>query len=109
VTGFPYDQNQTRCAKLWSFRPVQRSIAGLPPAGSAALDLCYVAAGRMDIFFEIQLKPYDIAAGLLLVQEAGGMVSKFDGSTDYLTMRSALRLPTQRFIRSSASDPTGIK
>lgn len=52
--------------------------------GSAALDMCYVAAGRMDIYFEISVKSYDIAAGVLLVQEAGGMVTKFDSSADCL-------------------------
>src|SRR5512133_3658403 len=52
--------------------------------GSAALDMCYVAAGRMDIYFEIQIRAYAIPAELLLVHEPGGVVTKFDGSTDYL-------------------------
>jgi myo-inositol-1(or 4)-monophosphatase len=47
--------------------------------GSAAIDLCYVAAGRMDGFWEQDLKPWDVAAGLLLVEEAGGRVTTFDG------------------------------
>src|SRR5205807_2057216 len=48
--------------------------------GSAALDLAYVAAGRLDVFYEQGLKPWDIAAGLVLVEEAGGIASRFDGS-----------------------------
>jgi myo-inositol-1(or 4)-monophosphatase len=87
VTGFPYDQKSDEMRKaLELFGRFSVQSQACRRLGSAALDLCYVAAGRMDIFFEIQLKPYDIAAGLLLVQEAGGMISKFDGSTDYLTM-----------------------
>ncbi|HEY6774746.1 MAG TPA: inositol monophosphatase family protein, partial [Oxalicibacterium sp.] len=58
--------------------------AGLRRPGSAALDLAYVAAGRFDGFFEKGLKPWDIAAGSLLVTEAGGIMGDFTGESDYL-------------------------
>ena len=59
--------------------------AGIRRAGAASLDLAYVAAGRLDGFWEIGLQPWDIAAGALLVQEAGGLVSDFKGGNDYLS------------------------
>ena len=58
--------------------------AGLRRPGAAALDLAYVAAGRLDGFFEKNLKPWDIAAGTLLITEAGGIVGDFHGEADYL-------------------------
>ena len=58
--------------------------AGLRRPGSAALDLAYVAAGRLDGFFEKNLKPWDMAAGTLLITEAGGIVGDFHGEADYL-------------------------
>ncbi len=58
--------------------------AGIRRAGAAALDLAYVAAGRLDGFWEIGLQPWDMAAGALLIQEAGGLVSDFDGNNDWL-------------------------
>jgi myo-inositol-1(or 4)-monophosphatase len=58
--------------------------AGLRRPGAAALDLAYVAAGRLDGFFEKNLKPWDIAAGTLLITEAGGIVGDFYGEADYL-------------------------
>ncbi|HEX5340118.1 MAG TPA: inositol monophosphatase family protein, partial [Gammaproteobacteria bacterium] len=57
--------------------------AGLRRAGSAALDLAYVAAGRMDGFWELGLKEWDIAAGALMIQEAGGLVGGFDGTPGF--------------------------
>lgn len=56
---------------------------GVRRFGSAAMDMCYVACGKTDGFWELNLQPYDVAAGVLLVQEAGGMVSAMDGSQDY--------------------------
>ena len=81
VTGFPYDVH-TRIDEIVSLfgRFVARSRA-VRRLGSAAIDLCYVAAGRMDGFWESSLKPWDVAAGLLLVEEAGGRVTTYDGST----------------------------
>jgi myo-inositol-1(or 4)-monophosphatase len=80
VTGFPYDV-QTRTDDIVGlfgrFLARARAVRRL---GSAALDLCYVAAGRMDGFWEQDLKPWDVAAGILLVEEAGGRVSGFSGA-----------------------------
>jgi myo-inositol-1(or 4)-monophosphatase len=80
VTGFPYDIHE-RIAELMDlfgrFIGQARAVRRL---GSAALDLAYVAAGRMDGFWEQDLKPWDVAAGVLLVEEAGGSVTRFDGS-----------------------------
>jgi myo-inositol-1(or 4)-monophosphatase len=59
-------------------------ISDIRRAGSAALDLAYVAAGRLDGFWEIGLSEWDMAAGVLLIQEAGGLVSDFEGGNDYM-------------------------
>lgn len=79
ATGFPYDIRERLPATLDRMGRVLAASQGLRRAGSAALDLAYVAAGRMDAFFEENLKPWDTAAGILLVMEAGGMVSTFTG------------------------------
>jgi len=57
---------------------------GIRRAGAAALDLAYVAAGRFDAFWEVGLKPWDLAAGVLLIKEAGGLVSDIDGSENFM-------------------------
>jgi len=61
-----------------------RNCAGVRRAGAAALDLAYVAAGRLDAFWEMGLSPWDMAAGALMVQEAGGLVGDFSGEANYL-------------------------
>jgi myo-inositol-1(or 4)-monophosphatase len=80
VTGFPYDVH-TRAADLvglfGAFLSEARAVRRL---GSAALDLCYVAAGRFEGFWEQTLKPWDVSAGALIVTEAGGRVTGMDGS-----------------------------
>lgn len=79
VTGFPYDiheQGEDLVALFGTFLTKARAVRRL---GSAAIDLCYVAAGRFDGFWERQLKPWDLAAGSLIVEEAGGRVSGIDG------------------------------
>jgi myo-inositol-1(or 4)-monophosphatase len=63
---------------------VVKNTAGVRRPGAAALDLCYVAAGRLDAFWEIGLKSWDLAAGTLIIREAGGIVSGLDGSENYL-------------------------
>jgi myo-inositol-1(or 4)-monophosphatase len=65
-------------------RKVMAQTVGVRRAGAAALDLAYVAAGRLDAFWEMGLSPWDMAAGSLLIQEAGGLVSDFDGEGNYL-------------------------
>ena len=83
-TGFPYTNFTHIDAYMGMFRDLIQKTAGLRRPGSAALDLAYTAAGRFDGFFEIGLKPWDIAAGCLLVQEAGGLVGDFQGNENYL-------------------------
>ena len=86
-TGFPFrpDQLENMDNYLGMFKDVARQTAGLRRAGAAALDLAYVAAGRLDGFFEFGLQPWDVAAGDLLIREAGGLVSDFTGGHGYLT------------------------
>ncbi|HTM10058.1 MAG TPA: inositol monophosphatase family protein [Verrucomicrobiae bacterium] len=79
ATGFPYDHREDPDYYLKYFRSFTRQAQGIRRAGSAALDLCYVAAGRLDGFWELKLKPWDIAAGALIVSEAGGVMSNFSG------------------------------
>uniref|UniRef100_A0A7V6A3A1 Inositol-1-monophosphatase n=1 Tax=Desulfobacca acetoxidans TaxID=60893 RepID=A0A7V6A3A1_9BACT len=79
ATGFPYDIRERLPKTLARMGRAMAASQGLRRAGSAALDLSYVAAGRLDGFFEENLKPWDTAAGMLLVLEAGGRISTFDG------------------------------
>ena len=83
-TGFPYRSFTNMDAYLGMFREVAEKSAGMRRPGAASLDLCYLAAGRTDGFFEIGLSPWDIAAGALIISEAGGLVSDFAGESDYL-------------------------
>ncbi|VAW61200.1 Inositol-1-monophosphatase [hydrothermal vent metagenome] len=83
-TGFPFKQPQHLDTYLETFKAVHPEVAGIRRAGSAALDLAYVAAGRLDGFWEIGLSAWDMAAGVLLVREAGGIVTDFSGDGDYL-------------------------
>ena len=82
-TGFPYRNDQNLDQYLNLFKKMTLSCAGLRRLGAASLDLAYVAAGRLDGFFEGDLKPWDMAAGVLLIQEAGGLVGKYDGEEGY--------------------------
>jgi myo-inositol-1(or 4)-monophosphatase len=79
-TGFPYDVHQRPEAPVGLFNRFIRRAQGIRRFGSAALDLAFVACGRYDGYFEFGLKPWDIAAGALLVQEAGGVVTRIDGA-----------------------------
>ena len=82
ATGFPYRANMQHIdAYLGMMRAVMEQTAGIRRPGSAALDLAYVAAGRVDAFWEIGLKPWDTAAGTLLIQEAGGRIGTLTGAT----------------------------
>jgi len=84
-TGFPFRQaDMDMTPYLQMLGKVVRNTAGVRRPGAAALDLCYVAAGRLDGFWEIGLKPWDVAAGSLIIREAGGIVSGLDGSERYL-------------------------
>lgn len=83
-TGFPFRDKQHLKPYLNIFQTVFPQTAGIRRVGSAALDLAYVAAGRLDGFWEATLKEWDMAAGILLIKEAGGMVSDFQGEDQYL-------------------------
>jgi myo-inositol-1(or 4)-monophosphatase len=83
-TGFPYTNFTHLDAYMGILRDMMQKTAGLRRPGSAALDLAYTAAGRYDGFFETGLKPWDIAAGCLLLTEAGGLVSDLEGNDSYL-------------------------
>jgi myo-inositol-1(or 4)-monophosphatase len=82
-TGFPYRVFDHADEYLAIFREVTEKSAGVRRPGSAALDLSYVACGRYDAFFELGLAPWDFAAGTLMIQEAGGLVSDFAGDSNY--------------------------
>jgi myo-inositol-1(or 4)-monophosphatase len=84
-TGFPFKVPQHLDAYLNMFRAITIDSAGIRRAGSAALDLAYLAAGRLDAFWEIELKEWDMAAGILLVKEAGGVATDFSFNDNYLT------------------------
>jgi myo-inositol-1(or 4)-monophosphatase len=80
VTGFPYDVREHPDRHLGPFRAFLTRAQALRRDGSAALNLAYLAMGRFDGFWELSLSPWDMAAGSLIVQEAGGMVTRWDGS-----------------------------
>ncbi len=79
ATGFAYDVHNSENDNLASFRNVVKTARGIRRDGSAALDLCYVAAGRLDAYWELKLHPWDVAAGFLIVEEAGGRLADFTG------------------------------
>ncbi|MFH1593131.1 MAG: inositol monophosphatase family protein [Candidatus Omnitrophota bacterium] len=80
ATGFAYNVKRVRNNNIKNFVNFLKASQGIRRGGSAALDLCYVACGRFDGFWELFLNPWDTAAGALIVDEAGGKISKFDGS-----------------------------
>ena len=80
ATGFPYDRRERRRFYLCFWEAFMLRTHGVRRTGSAALDLAWVACGRVDAFWEFGLKPWDVAAGSLLVEEAGGHVSNMDGT-----------------------------
>jgi myo-inositol-1(or 4)-monophosphatase len=84
ATGVPFGNRPGREELLEVLGPIMDRTAGLRRFGAASLDLAYVAAGRFDAFWEFGLSPWDVAAGMLLVREAGGMVSEIDGRSDPL-------------------------
>ncbi len=84
ATGFPYKQKQHSESYFKILSALFVDCADFRRTGSAALDLCYVAAGRVDGFFELGLKPWDIAAGELIAREAGAIVTDFAGGTEYM-------------------------
>ena len=84
TTGFPFRSKEMIDPYLKLFKNIFLKVSDLRRAGSAALDLAYLACGRCDGFFELGLSPWDIAAGSLLIKEAGGVVTDFGGDNHYL-------------------------
>jgi myo-inositol-1(or 4)-monophosphatase len=93
ATGFPYDKATNRDNNLAEFTRVTPLVRGMRRSGSAALDLAYVAAGRLDAYWEHGTRPWDVAAGVLLINEAGGTVTDLAGG--------APRLDGGRFVASN--------
>ena len=83
-TGFPYRAGDNLPKYLQMLGDIMPRVAGVRRPGAAALDLAYVAAGFTDGFFEANLQPWDVAAGSLLITEAGGLVGNFSGESDFL-------------------------
>jgi len=89
-TGFPFRKGDNFKRYVKMFEEVMQSCAGLRRPGAAALDLCYVAAGYYDGFFETGLNPWDMAAGSLIITEAGGLIGNFTGESDFLYQREVV-------------------
>ena len=84
LTGFPFRDRARLDRYMELFKELFRQVSGMRRAGAAALDLAYVAAGRAQAFWELGLKPWDMAAGILLIKEAGGITSDFGGGAHEL-------------------------
>ncbi|MBY4594201.1 inositol monophosphatase family protein [Ottowia caeni] len=89
-TGFPYRKGDDMPTYLRMMADVMQRTAGLRRPGAAALDLAYVAAGYTDGFFETGLQPWDVAAGSLLVTEAGGLIGNFTGEPDFMDLKECM-------------------
>ena len=89
-TGFPFRKGDNLVRYLKMMEAVMSQCAGLRRPGAAALDLCYVAAGWYDGFFETGLSPWDVAAGALMITEAGGLIGNFTGESDFLYQREVV-------------------
>ena len=90
LTGFPYNIEERVSWALGLFRGFLLKAQAIRRGGSAALDLCHLAMGRCDGFWELDLHPWDTAAGVLILEEAGGRVSRFDGGTYHVESREIL-------------------
>lgn len=90
VTGFPYDIRENPENNLNHYSKMSMISQGVRRLGSAALDLCYVAAGRFDGFWELHTSPWDIAAGGLIAMEAGAVVTDVSGDTNFITMDASI-------------------
>ncbi len=109
ATGFPYNVNENPFHCIETFDRMTRQGIPLRRLGSAAIDLAYVAAGRFDGYWEVSLEPWDFAAGHLLVEEAGGSITRYDGSIcnilekgPVLATNRLLHLPLKRVINETA-------
>jgi len=84
ATGFPYNDFKLQDKYMDLFKHLMTCSQGLRRIGSASVDLCYVACGRFEAFYEYGLKPWDVAAGALIVKEAGGKLCEFNGGDNYI-------------------------
>ncbi len=84
ATGFPYFDYSCLDTYLMLFKDLMQSSRGIRRLGSAAVDLAYVAAGRFEVFYEYGLNPWDVAAGALIVKQAGGLITRFHGDDDFV-------------------------
>ena len=107
ATGFPYDRAEFVRLHLPAFGRVLERVQGVRRAGAASLDLAYVACGRLDAYWESALKPWDTAAGSLLVSEAGGIVSAYDGNRPALAFERIIASngPLHEHLRAIVNDP----
>jgi myo-inositol-1(or 4)-monophosphatase len=96
ATGFAYDHKKCKANNYDYFKQFQKEAQACRRPGAASLDLASVAAGRFDGFWELKLKPWDLAAGILLIEEAGGLVSNFDGLP--MTLESQECMASNRLI-----------
>jgi myo-inositol-1(or 4)-monophosphatase len=110
-TGIPFRERGDHRAYLKTLAAVMAATSGVRRPGSAALDLAYVAAGRFDGFWEFGLQPWDIAAGILLVREAGGYVTDINGGNDMmksgnvLAANDHLHAPLAKLLKESLPSP----
>lgn len=88
ATGFPYDYFERMDGYMELLKYLMKNTRGIRRIGAAALDMCYVACGRFDAFFELALQPWDVAAGSIIVAEAGGISTDFNGGNDYIFGKS---------------------
>ena len=114
-TGFPYYDQSYLDTYLATLKELMQKTAGIRRPGSAALDLAWLAAGRIDGFWEFNLKAWDIAAGALIVREAGGIVSDFENKGDYLKSGDIIAAAPKvfpdmiRVIQQKITDSTYLK
>ncbi|WP_413171812.1 inositol monophosphatase family protein [Anabaena azotica] len=101
TTGFAYDRRETTDNNYAEFCHLTHLTQGVRRGGSASLDLAYVACGRVDGYWERGIAPWDVAAGIILVQEAGGLVTAYDGTT--LNIESGRILATNAYIHNELS------
>jgi len=97
-TGFPFRQFEHVDTYLAMFRDMIKNTAGVRRPGAAALDLAYVAAGRLDGFWELGLSPWDIAAGSLLITEAGGLIGDLEGNENYMQSGNVVAATPKVFV-----------
>ena len=111
ATGIPFASRPGKDEMLAALRPVMERTAGVRRFGAASLDLAYVAAGRYDAFWEIGLSPWDVAAGIVIVREAGGLVSELTGGDDPLEGGTILAANDKLFepIGAMLREATGLR